>query len=91
MIERHVQLTSLAVHDLNKVPAQAVPAVIEFLFYPLAATPTCVAKPLAGELVGLFGARRGEYRVLYEASFESSTVEVHRVAHRSDAYRPLDR
>lgn len=86
-----VQLTSAAVRDLDRLPARVVPAVIEFLFGPLAAEPTRVGKPLTGELGGLFGARRGDYRILYELMNSDDAIVVHRVAHRADAYRPLQR
>lgn len=36
---------------------------------------------------GLFGARRGPYRILYAIDDEANRVEVLRLDHRSDVYR----
>jgi mRNA interferase RelE/StbE len=83
-----VELTSAAVRGLDRLPPRVVPAVIEFLYGPLTENPDRVGKPLRGDLAGLFGGRRGDYRVLYEIDRSSGTVIVHRVRHRADAYRP---
>jgi mRNA interferase RelE/StbE len=82
-----VELTSAAVRDLDRLSPRVLPAVIEFFYGPLAENPDRVGKPLRGDLVGLFGGRRGDYRVLYEIDRPSETVIVHRVRHRADAYR----
>jgi len=47
-----------------------------------------VGKPLARELSGQYGARRGPYRVIYEIDHETGRVSILRVAHRADVYRP---
>lgn len=60
---------------------------MEFLFGPLAENPPRVGKPLRHELEGLHGARRGDYRVLYEILAEESVVLVHRIDHRARVYR----
>lgn len=49
-----------------------------------------MSRPLTGELVGLRGARVGNYRVLFRVEDGPSVVRVYRVAHRADAYRSLD-
>lgn len=54
----------------------------------LSEVPRRVGKPLLGELTGLFSARRGDYRVVYEIDEDNRVVTVHRVQHRRDAYRP---
>jgi mRNA interferase RelE/StbE len=46
-----------------------------------------VGKPLVGELAGLWSARRGGYRVVYEINDDDHTIVVHRVQHRRDVYR----
>jgi mRNA-degrading endonuclease RelE of RelBE toxin-antitoxin system len=73
---------------MDRLPPRVIPAVIGFLFGPLADEPHTVGKPLSGDFAGLFGARRGDYRVLYEIRDEPRVIVVHRVAHRVDAYRP---
>jgi len=43
---------------------------------------------LAGELAGLWSARRGDYRIVYEILRSEQMVVVHRVQHRGTVYRP---
>ena len=64
------------------------PAIIEFVFGPLAIEPRRLGKPLLGDLEGFWSARRGDYRVIFELDEPGQRLVVHRVAHRSDAYRP---
>lgn len=45
------------------------------------------ARNSAGPLEGLFAARRGTYRVVFEVDGERQIVTVRDVDHRSDAYR----
>jgi mRNA interferase RelE/StbE len=47
-----------------------------------------VGKPLERELTGLWSARRGPYRILYEIIDEELVVVVIHVDHRADIYRP---
>jgi len=54
----------------------------------LAEAPRRVGKPLVGELSGLWSARRGDYRIVYEIDDEAGAILVHRVQHRRDVYRP---
>jgi mRNA-degrading endonuclease RelE of RelBE toxin-antitoxin system len=53
----------------------------------IAANPRRIGKPLRFELEGLWVARRGPYRVIYEIDEGARTVMVLAVAHRADAYR----
>lgn len=53
----------------------------------LADNPYRAGKPLRFELEGIFGARRGDYRVLYTISDKEESVTVVAVQHRADAYR----
>jgi mRNA interferase RelE/StbE len=55
---------------------------------PIAEHPRLAGKPLVGELAGLYSARRGDYRVIYEIDDDRKVVTVHRVQHRRVAYRP---
>ena len=83
-----VTFSSTAVRDLDRIPPRIVPAVIEFAFGDLARNPHRVGKRLERELAGLYSARRGPYRILYEIYEEEVRVIVIRVDHRADAYRP---
>lgn len=83
-----VGLSSAAVRTLDQVPPRVVPAIIEFLYGPLADNPHRVGGALRGDFAGLHSAHRGPYRVLYEISEEHHAVTVMRIAHRAQAYRP---
>lgn len=60
---------------------------LEFLTGDLLSAPRRVGKPLQRELVGVWSARRGTYRVLYEIDERNRVVRVVDVNHRGDAYR----
>jgi mRNA interferase RelE/StbE len=73
---------------MDRLPANVAAAVAEFLVGDLLVTPRRVGKPLRRELEGLWSARRGPYRVVYEIDDEKRLVVVMRVDHRTDVYRP---
>lgn len=77
-----------AVRQLGRLPERVAAAVVEFMLGPLCANPRRVGHPLQRELSGVWSARRGGYRVLYEVDDERLVVTVIRVDHRSDVYRP---
>lgn len=83
-----VELTSAALRDLDALPHRYAAAIVAFLFGALAENPARVGKPLGRDLLGLHGARRGDYRVIYETLQDGDVVLVHRVRHRAHAYRP---
>ncbi|HZU79670.1 MAG TPA: type II toxin-antitoxin system RelE/ParE family toxin [Acidimicrobiales bacterium] len=83
----NVQLSSPAVRNLDRLPPRVVPAVVEFLYGPLADDPKRVGKLLRGALEGIYSARRGDYRVLYELIDDRQLVLVVRIAHRTAANR----
>ena len=82
-----VIFSSPAARDLERIPPRIVSAVIVFAFGDLARSPYRVGKPLSRELEGLFSARRGPYRDLYELDDDRVRVLVVRVDHRADVYR----
>ncbi|WP_370620104.1 type II toxin-antitoxin system RelE family toxin [Mumia sp. Pv 4-285] len=83
-----MKLSGSAIRDLDRLPPRVVPAVIEFLYGPLAREPYRVGKPLREDFDGEWSARRGSYRVLYRIEDDISRVTVTRIAHRADVYRP---
>ena len=83
-----VGLSSAALRTLDQLPPRVVPAIIEFLYGPLADNPRRVGKPLRADFAGIHSAHRGAYRVLYEINEPDHSVTVTRVAHRANAYRP---
>lgn len=73
----------------ERLPETVAGAVIDFMTTALVQRPRRVGKPLCGELVGIWSARRGTYRVLYRLTEQPREVVVVRIEHRRDAYRPL--
>jgi mRNA-degrading endonuclease RelE of RelBE toxin-antitoxin system len=61
---------------------------VEFLVGPLLDAPERVGKHLQRELEGYWSARRGAYRIVYRLDYDTNTVRVLRIEHRSDVYRP---
>ena len=81
-------VTPPAQRALDRLPERVAAAIAELLTGDLVATPRRVGKPLRRELAGIWSARRGSYRVLYEIDEEKRRVVVLRVDHRADIYRP---
>jgi mRNA-degrading endonuclease RelE of RelBE toxin-antitoxin system len=61
-------------------------ALLEFCAGPVAEHPHRVGKPLFGPLLGLHGARRSTYRIVYLIDDERHTVDVVDVTH-GEIYR----
>lgn len=72
----------------DKLPEAVAAAVIELITGPLLEAPRRIGVPLPDELEGLWSARRGTYRVVDRIDDTRRNVEVLRVSHRRDAYRP---
>ncbi|HEY5852833.1 MAG TPA: type II toxin-antitoxin system RelE/ParE family toxin [Aldersonia sp.] len=80
-------MASSAIRDLDRLPLRVAPAVIEFIYGPLAENPRRVGKPLRDDFAGLWSARRGPYRVLYDLEDDKIRVVVVRIEHRAHVYR----
>lgn len=80
--------TAASRRALIRLPEKIAPAVVEFLYGSLAASPHRVGKPLKLSFEGLHSARRGDYRVVYRFDDEQHLVTVVAIEHRSDVYRP---
>jgi mRNA interferase RelE/StbE len=72
---------------LARLPEKAAVAVVEFVTGTLVEAPRVVGHPLRQDLLGLWGARRGPYRVIYEIDDDAKIVSVLRIDHRADVYR----
>jgi mRNA interferase RelE/StbE len=83
-----VEITPEGLRHLNQLPGKVRDAAIQAILGPVAERPRRVGKPLVGELTGLWSARRGDYRVIYEVDDDRKVVIVHRVQHRRAVYRP---
>ena len=71
----------------SRLPPTVAAAVWEFCDGVLREEPYRVGKPLRGSLEGLFSARRGAYRVIYQVNETAHVVEVLQIGHRTDVYR----
>lgn len=79
-----------AARQLDRLPEKVAAAIAEFMLGPLLDDPHRVGGALRRELEGLYSARRGAYRVVYEINEQALAVVVLRIDHRSAAYRPFD-
>jgi mRNA-degrading endonuclease RelE of RelBE toxin-antitoxin system len=82
-----VKLTASAIRDLDALSARVAPAIVEFLYGPLADNPYRLGKPLRDDFAGSYGARRGSYRVLYDIEDDNHALRLHRITARATAYR----
>ena len=82
-----VEITPEGLRHLNQLPDKIRAAVIETIFGTISENPYRAGKPLRGELSGLYSARRGEFRVIYEGDEGAKSVLIHRAQHRREAYR----
>jgi mRNA-degrading endonuclease RelE of RelBE toxin-antitoxin system len=88
MPEYDLLVTAPAQRALDRLPERVAAAIAELLTGDLLAAPRRVGKPLRRELAGIWSARRGSYRVLYEIDETEQRVVVLRIDHRADIYRP---
>ncbi len=83
-----IRITPEGLRNLDKLPEKVRDAALTAVRGPIRENPRRLGKPLVGELVGLFSARRGDYRVIYSIDDAAGVVTVHRIQHRRSAYRP---
>ena len=74
--------------SLDRLPPKIATATVEFMLGPLVEAPRRVGHPLQRELTGLWSARRGAYQIVYELNEADLVVNVVRIDHRADVYRP---
>jgi mRNA interferase RelE/StbE len=82
-----VEITPEGLRHLRRLPEKIRTAVLEAIFGTVAENPHRAGKPLRGELEGLYSARRGDFRIIYEIHDEDRIVLIHRAPHRREAYR----
>jgi mRNA-degrading endonuclease RelE of RelBE toxin-antitoxin system len=82
-----VEITPEGLPHLNRLPDKVRAAVLETILGSIAEDPERAGKPLRGELEGLYSARRGDSRVIYEIDEAPGVVLVHRARHPRSAYR----
>jgi mRNA interferase RelE/StbE len=81
-------VTPPAQRALDRLPERVAAAIAELLTGDLVAAPRRVGKPLRREPAGVWSARRGSCRVLYEIDEVKQRIVVLRIDHRADIYRP---
>lgn len=81
-------VTATAERSLARLAEGVAAAIVEFMLGSLTEAPRRVGHPLQRELAGLWAARRGPYRVVYQIDDETTVVAVVRIDHRADVYRP---
>jgi mRNA-degrading endonuclease RelE of RelBE toxin-antitoxin system len=72
----------------EELPEAVAAAVIDFITGSLLDNPRRAGRELRNELEGIYGARRGTFRILYRIDEDQREVTVLRVDHRRDVYRP---
>jgi mRNA interferase RelE/StbE len=77
-----------AERGLARLPEKSAAAVVEFMLGTLLDDPKRVGHELRGELEGLWAARRGPYRLVFEIDEAAHEIHVLRIDHRADVYRP---
>lgn len=82
-----VEITPEGARRLHRLPTKVLDAAVALIYGALADKPRPVGKPLVGELEGLWSARRGDYRIVYEIDDDEQVLLIHRIQHRADAYR----
>lgn len=80
-------MAASAERALARLPERAAAAVVEFVTGALVESPHKVGHPLRRQLTGLWSARRGPYRVIYEIDGHAKVISVVRIDHRADVYR----
>jgi len=83
-----LRIAASAERQLARLPERIAAAVVEFMLGPLRDNPQRMGHPLQRELAGLWSARRGAYRLVYEIDNDLNIVTILRVEHRADVYRP---
>jgi len=78
-------LTPEARRCLRRLKPSIAAAMVMFMEADLLVEPLRVGKPLRRELEGMYSARRGAYRIIYEVI--DTEIRVLRIDHRADIYR----
>lgn len=85
--EYELVVAASAERSLSRRSEGVAAAIVEFMLGALVQAPRRAGHELQRELAGLWAARRGPYRVVYEIDDNRRVVKVLRIDHRSDIYR----
>jgi mRNA interferase RelE/StbE len=84
---RSVQLSSTAARTLDRLPHKVASAIVEFVTGTLPTDPYRLSKPSRFEFEGWRVARRGDYRVTFQALDDDRVLYIGRIEHRAHVYR----
>ncbi|MXW94521.1 MAG: type II toxin-antitoxin system RelE/ParE family toxin [Acidimicrobiaceae bacterium] len=73
--------------NLGQLPEKVRQAAMAAVIGAISENPRRAGKPLKGEFMGCWSARRGEYRVVYRIMEDEDVVMIHRIQHRRHVYR----
>ena len=79
-----IEITAEGLRHVKKLLEKVRHAVQESIFGPIADDSNRLGKPLVDEFEGLWSARRGDYRIIYEIFEDDQVVLIHRVQYRRD-------
>lgn len=82
-----VRISARAERDLLRLPEKIGAACLAFIFGPLTGQPYRLGGALHGQLVGLYSARRGSYRIVYRIDDEANRIDIIHIDHRRHVYR----
>jgi mRNA-degrading endonuclease RelE of RelBE toxin-antitoxin system len=82
-----VRITPESLRHLKRLPEKIRDAALTALKGTIRENPPRLGTKLVGELDGLYSARRGDYRIIYDIIDDPKMVVVHRIQHRAEAYR----
>jgi len=83
-----IRLSKSAKRDMNELPEKVRERALDFIYHVLSDNPQRVGAPLRAPQEGQYKAVTGSYRIIYRIVDAEVLVEVVRVAHRADVYRP---
>jgi len=82
-----VRIAREGLRHLNGLPMKIHDAALSALTEAIRKNPQRLDRKLVGKLDGLYSARRGDYRIIYEIGDDPKTVVVHRIQRRAAVYR----
>lgn len=85
-----VDITPEGRRSFNRLPGKVHLAALEAIFGPIARSPHQAGKPLLWDFEGLYSARRGDFRIIYEILEAEKIVLIHRATQEGAIPTPTD-
>ena len=83
----HVHFTPTATDDLGRINKPIAQRILTKIHWLSENYESLTPEPLSGQWEGVLKLRVGDYRVLYTYDSDVSTITVHIIRHRREAYR----